>query len=79
MAVNLEREAEAASGMSAEHWLDAHEPAFDAIALSGRYPTFGKVLSSLAEDGYDLDLDALFELGLRALIQGFASVIERGL
>jgi hypothetical protein len=81
MAVNLEREAqaEAASGMSAEHWMDAHEPAFDAITVSGRYPTFGRVLGSLAEDGYDLDLDALFELGLRALIEGFASLIEPGL
>jgi hypothetical protein len=37
------------------------------------------VLGSLAEDGYDLDLDALFELGLRALIEGFASLIEPGL
>ena len=30
----------------------------------------------VAETGFDLDLDALFALGLRALLYGFAQLIE---
>lgn len=79
MAVNLEREAlaEAASGISTEDWMDIHAPEFDAIAASGRSPTFARVLGRLSETGYDLDLDVLFELGLGALLDGFAVLIER--
>ncbi|MGI5212097.1 hypothetical protein [Plantactinospora sp. CA-290183] len=28
--------------------------------------------------GYDLDLDRLFETGLRALLDGFAALVARG-
>jgi AcrR family transcriptional regulator len=78
IAVNLEREAQAqaATGMSGEEWIDTQTPAFDAIAASGRYPIFAGVLARLAEEGYDLDLDELFELGLRAVLDGFAAIIE---
>lgn len=42
---------------------------------SGRFPTFAKVVGSF-EDGYDLRLDALFESGLRALLDGLTPVVE---
>jgi AcrR family transcriptional regulator len=75
LATHLESEARAAaaSGLSDEQWLERQGPAMDAIVTSGRYPTFGRVLSTLAETGYDLDLDKLFELGLRYLLDGIAA------
>ncbi len=65
IAVNLEREAqaEAASGLSEDEWMDTQAPAMDAIAASGDYPTFARVTAAFA-DGYDLRLDELFEFGL---------------
>nr|BFE81515.1 hypothetical protein GCM10020093_041160 [Planobispora longispora] len=77
LAVNLERraQAEAASGLTDDQWVDSQQAAFDALAASGRYPTFAKILTSFA-GGYDLDLDALFELGLTALLDGFAALPE---
>ncbi|MFI6448059.1 hypothetical protein [Kitasatospora sp. NPDC050543] len=42
---------------------------------SGRFPTFTKVLGAF-EDGYDLRLDALFEFGLKALLDGLTSIVE---
>ncbi len=75
LAMHLESEARAAaaSGLSDEQWLERQGPAMDAIVTSGRYPAFGRVLSTLAETGYDLDLDGLFELGLRYLLDGIAA------
>jgi DNA-binding transcriptional regulator YhcF (GntR family) len=77
-AVNLEREAQAraATGLSDEEWLDTQAAALDAITASGRYPTFAKVLAHLGRVGYDLDLDELFELGLRPLLDGLTPLIE---
>ncbi len=71
IAVNLESEAVAAreTGMSEDDWMRAHEDAFAALAASGRYPAFGRALTSLS-DGFDLDLDELFEMGLRTILDG---------
>lgn len=72
-AVNLEPEAEAlaASGLSADEWMDTQEPAMRSIVADGRFPTFERVLST----PYDFDLDALFEFGLQRLLDGYAVVI----
>ncbi|MFI8993124.1 TetR/AcrR family transcriptional regulator C-terminal domain-containing protein [Streptomyces sp. NPDC053542] len=72
LAGHLEREAhaESVSGLSQEQWLAAQEDAFGKIAASGRYPTFARLLESFGGDGYDLDLDGLFESGLQALLDG---------
>ncbi|MFF5206214.1 TetR/AcrR family transcriptional regulator C-terminal domain-containing protein [Streptosporangium sp. NPDC000396] len=78
IAVNLEREAqaEATTGLSEEQWMDIHEPALEAIAASGDYPTFAKVTEAI-KDGYDLVLDEMFEFGLQPLLDGLAILIER--
>jgi DNA-binding transcriptional regulator YhcF (GntR family) len=77
MAVNLETEAEAASetGMSDSDWMDTQLGEFTALAASGRFPSFAEVLQEL-DDRFELDLDGLFELGLRSMLDGFARVIE---
>ncbi|SHF14670.1 TetR/AcrR family transcriptional regulator C-terminal domain-containing protein [Streptoalloteichus hindustanus] len=78
LAANLEQEAqaEAATGLTEDEWMDSQQRAFADLVASGRYPVFGSVMASFAETGYDLDLDVLFELGLRALLDGHARVIE---
>ncbi|MFF2810744.1 TetR/AcrR family transcriptional regulator C-terminal domain-containing protein [Streptomyces sp. NPDC058000] len=78
IAVQLEREAHAASitGLSEDQWLDAQAPALAAITASGRYPTFTRVIQAVGESGYDLDLDALFEIGLNSMLDGVATLIE---
>jgi len=76
--VNLETEAEAVSetGMSDDEWMRIQEADFTAFAASGRYPAFASVLLELSS-GFDLDFEALFEQGLRAILDGFARIIER--
>ncbi|BDM69289.1 GntR family transcriptional regulator [Streptomyces nigrescens] len=77
IAVHLEREAqaEAATGLSEDQWMDHQTPAFEAIAAATRYPVFGRITDSL-KDGYDLDLDTFFEFGLKPLLDGIALIIE---
>jgi DNA-binding transcriptional regulator YhcF (GntR family) len=79
VAVHLERERQAlgASGLSEDEWMDDQAPAMGRIIDSGRYPTFARMLGTLSEEGYDLDLDHLFELGLRSLLDGLALRLDR--
>jgi DNA-binding transcriptional regulator YhcF (GntR family) len=78
MAVNLETEADAASetGMSDSDWMDGQLGAFAALAASGRFPAFAAVLEEL-DAGFELDLDGLFELGLRSMLDGLERIIEK--
>ncbi|KOG53568.1 GntR family transcriptional regulator [Streptomyces griseoflavus] len=80
LAVHLEREAQAlgATGLSDEQWLDTQTAALTRLIDSGAYPTFARVIGGCGEDGYDLDLDALFELGLRSHLDGLSVLIETG-
>lgn len=77
LAVHLEREAHAAAttGQDEDEWMDSRGDALQGLVDSGRFPTFAKVVGSF-DDGYDLRLDTLFELGLKALLDGLAPVIE---
>jgi AcrR family transcriptional regulator len=71
VAVNLETEAAeaAASGLTSEEWVATHEHRLRAITLGGGFPHFERLV---AQD-YDLDLDRLFERGLRYLLNGLAA------
>ncbi|MGD3109846.1 TetR/AcrR family transcriptional regulator C-terminal domain-containing protein [Streptomyces sp. YGL11-2] len=77
LAVNLEQEAqaEAATGLTEDQWMDRQAPAMDAIVTSARYPVFSKVVGAF-KDGYDLRLDELFEFGLGPLLDGIAAIVE---
>ena len=46
-----------------------------AIGASGRHPTFTGVTRALGDD-YDLDLDELFEFGLKPMLDGLTVFIE---
>ncbi|WP_328789583.1 MULTISPECIES: GntR family transcriptional regulator [unclassified Streptomyces] len=77
LAVHMEMEAnaEAATGQSEDQWMDSRAPVLQELVDSGRFPTFAKVVGSF-EDGYDLRLDALFDLGLGTLLDGLTPVVE---
>jgi hypothetical protein len=78
LAVHLERETQARSstGLSEQEWIDGQADALGALADSGNHPTYAKLLAGFARTGYDLDLDRLFELGLRSLLDGFAVLVR---
>lgn len=80
IAVHLEREQQAlgASGLDAEQWMATQALALDAISESGRHPTFAGVLAALTDEGYDLVLDDLFELGWKSLLDGLALRFDAG-
>ncbi|GAA3185555.1 MULTISPECIES: GntR family transcriptional regulator [Streptomyces] len=80
LAVHAEREAHAAgqTGLTDEEWLDTQAPAMSALLGSGAYPTLARLLGEVGADGYDLRLDALFERGLRALLDDIARLVEEG-
>ncbi|OKJ05647.1 TetR/AcrR family transcriptional regulator C-terminal domain-containing protein [Kitasatospora sp. CB01950] len=73
-ALNLEMEAaaEAATGQDAEAWMAQQEALF--LDLVAAYPTFLR----LTREGYDFDLDQLFEFGLQRLLDGFAVLVPPG-
>jgi DNA-binding transcriptional regulator YhcF (GntR family) len=73
MAVNLESEAqaEAESGLTADEWMDAHAGTLTSLAAGGDFPHFRRITGL----DFDLDLDALFELGLRCLLDGLRGVL----
>lgn len=69
-AINMEAEAEAEalSGLDAEEWMDDQEPALRKLLAAGRFPMFER----LSREGYDFDLDEIFEFGLQRLLDGLA-------
>lgn len=70
-AVNLEYEAEAASGLSSDEWLDSQEPRFRSMLPPGEFPMFERLVS----ETYDFSLDHIFEFGLQRLLDGLARLI----
>jgi AcrR family transcriptional regulator len=74
MALNLETEteAEAASGLDSEQWIDSQAAALQAIIGTGRLPH----LEQLIRAGYEFDLDALFEFGLQRILDGVDVLLE---
>lgn len=79
LAVHLERElqAQAATGLTDEEWMARQEASLRTIVASGRYPAVTRTLTGFPDGDYDLDLDALFRLGLRALLDGITHIVER--
>jgi AcrR family transcriptional regulator len=73
-AMHLEQEVEAEqdTGMSNEEWYEAQDLTLGTLLASGRYP----MLASLDDiPDFDLNLDIVFELGLRLLLDGLAVMI----
>jgi DNA-binding transcriptional regulator YhcF (GntR family) len=82
LAANVEAEDEAASatGLSSEEWTDLHYQArFDDEAFKRAHPHFTRLFGHFGAmpDGYDLDLEELFELGLGLLLDGAEALARR--
>jgi len=73
LAVNLEAEAQARgdTGISDEEHMQVEDPQFTALAAGGELPHFAAVMAGLSQ-GFDLNVDALFEKGLKVLLDGLA-------
>ncbi|MFJ4869614.1 TetR/AcrR family transcriptional regulator C-terminal domain-containing protein [Streptomyces sp. NPDC088757] len=73
MAADLEEQARQDTGISDGEWMEQNEPRFDAIQSAGAYPELAAVTSG---GGFGLDLETLFEFGLRRTLDGIASMID---
>jgi AcrR family transcriptional regulator len=74
-AVNLESEARAEqdTGLTADQWMRATQPAFDAVIAAGGFP----MLTAIGEEHeIAMDLNSIFEFGLGRLLDGFAVWLE---
>lgn len=73
-AVNLEAEAEAeaATGLNSEEWLQRQEAEFWSSLPPGGYPQFQRLIS----EEYDFSLDQIFEFGLQRLLDGLDALIR---
>jgi AcrR family transcriptional regulator len=73
VALSLQSEVRAQedTGMTNDEWMDTQHELLAYVA-SGRYPS----LAYVAEQGFDYDIDALFEYGLKRLLDGIATDAE---
>jgi AcrR family transcriptional regulator len=69
--LEMEAAAEAETGVTADEWMDVQKPALEALLADRNVPAFRTVLDSFEPGGYDMDLNELFETGLRYLLDGF--------
>jgi AcrR family transcriptional regulator len=74
-AVNLEPEAQAEqdSGMTSEKWMESQGALMAVIVSSGAFPMLAAVAN---DDDLALDLDSLFDFGLRRLMDGLAVFVD---
>ena len=69
--LEMEAVAEADTGVTADEWMNVQKPALEAVLADQDLPAFRAVLDSFGPDGYDMDVDELFEAGLSYLLDGF--------
>ncbi|MFJ2573029.1 TetR/AcrR family transcriptional regulator C-terminal domain-containing protein [Streptomyces halstedii] len=72
MAVELESLARQDTGMTADEWMTSNEPRMEAVQTTAAFP----VLSTLFDEGsFELELDTLFEFGLRRVLDGVEAMV----
>ncbi|GAA2132574.1 GntR family transcriptional regulator [Kitasatospora kazusensis] len=76
IAVNVDAEvqAERETGMTDEQWMESQGRVLEWVMSSGHYPEFGRLLGEVGE--FDFDLDTLFELGLRRMLDGIGLLVD---
>jgi AcrR family transcriptional regulator/DNA-binding transcriptional regulator YhcF (GntR family) len=72
--LELEAEAEAATGVDSDEWMDAQVPRLRAIVEIDAFPVFTRYVSQ----NYDFSLDQLFEFGLGRLLDGLTALLDEG-
>jgi AcrR family transcriptional regulator len=74
VSLEVEEQARTETGITDDEWMRAREAELGEMLASGAYPTLAKVL---AQPGLDMDLDSLFEFGLRRQLDGLAVLVAR--
>jgi AcrR family transcriptional regulator len=69
--LEMEAAAEADTGVTADEWMDVQKPALEVLLADQDLRAFRTVLDSFEPGGYDMDVNELFEAGLRYLLDGF--------
>ncbi|MDN3239632.1 GntR family transcriptional regulator [Glycomyces tritici] len=82
LAANFEADHAAVSetGLSSDEWTDLqYQPLFGDPAFVSAHPHFSKLFGHFGalQEGYDLDLDGLFELGLGLILDGAEALAAR--
>ncbi|MBO8194370.1 GntR family transcriptional regulator [Streptomyces oryzae] len=79
LAIQREREtaAESSTGLTEDAWMAQQQETLAALTASGAYPTFTRLIDALGDDGYDLHLDELFEIGLASVLDSVDRLIDR--
>lgn len=82
LAANFEADHAAVSetGLSSEEWTDLqYQPLFGDTTFMREHPHFTKLFghTGVLSEGYDLDLDGLFELGMGLLLDGVEALARR--
>lgn len=74
LALSLEAEAQAEqdTGLTSDEWLQTQENGYRAITGTGEFPVLDRVVRS----DMDIDLDELFEFGLRRLLDGLERYLK---
>jgi DNA-binding transcriptional regulator YhcF (GntR family) len=72
--LEMEATAEANTGVTADEWMDVQKPALERLLADQDLPAFRTVLNWFGSEGYDMDVNELFEAGLGFLLQGFRAV-----
>jgi AcrR family transcriptional regulator len=75
--LEMEATAEANTGVTADEWMDVQQPALEALLADQDLPAFRTVLRSFEPNGYDMDVNQLFEVGLGYLLEGFGQCSGR--
>lgn len=75
--LEMEAAAEADTGVTADEWMDVQKPRLQTVLAAQDLPAFRTVLDSFEPDGYDMNVNELFEAGLGYLLEGFARASER--
>jgi AcrR family transcriptional regulator len=70
--LEFEAEAEAASGLNADEFMDTQVASMQSMMAAGEFPVLGRI----AENAYDFNLDTVFEFGLQRLLDGYAVLID---
>ncbi len=75
LAVSFEDEARARqdTGVTEEDWMAAQDAAYAAAFAAGPYPALAELARG---SGVDMDLDSVFEFGLRMMLDGYAALLD---
>jgi hypothetical protein len=68
--LEMEATAETDTGLTADEWMDVQKAALEALLADRNVPAFRTILDSFKPNGYDMDLDELFEAGHSYLLDG---------